>query len=616
MLTFVCINISAQTSVKDKIDSTRFPRLTKPYMGMLDSTNIPLIATFPVAILTSNAANKIDEIRNLNPDIIIINFTNPKIRTRGDLINYPIFPNWIVYTTGSFLTDSLSDDNNDTILYVVNALKFRAPSTNDTNHVFKQIIRVDNEFMEIATVDTIVHSLTVTRFDTILSTHPAGSRVRSLLSRWPNIYEMNISPKCPLNGSNKQFADYSLNMLFNATLNAKNNDSDYVFDGAMFDMFADVFSDVTAAFTVQDGSQDLDLDMDGIADNPDSVNLWWHNGIRNFVERIRDTLESINRQDFILTCNDQAVLYDLLNGRFFEQFPYNPTIGCCSYGGWKTTMQLYGQWMDTSSVPLPRFSCFTGGLRYGIDSVNYDYHRLALASCLMYDGFYSFDNGDKDHNSFWWYDEYSVDTTGVSTNDTSCMDWLGYPLGNAIQIYADTVPGTGIWTRNFQNGMALVAYLPKNDSVFIQLDTMYYRILGITNTNFNDGSGPFDEVTIIASPAVGVQFENNTIVGLGVVFYKKKSIITSENNIAIPDEFDILISPNPASNIIYVDTRNILSRKNIMMEIYSTAGALVKKQRLEKTENVIDISGLSTGTFIVKIISDKKIFVQKLEIIK
>ena len=68
-----------------------------------------------------------------------------------------------------------------------------------------------------------------------------------------------------------------------------------------------------------------------------------------------------------------------------------------------------------------------------------------MATALMGDGFYSFDiNGGL--TSPFWYDEYSVNASGVATEDRSRKGYLGQALTGAVEL---TNAGTLIFEDTF-----------------------------------------------------------------------------------------------------------------------------------------------------------------------
>jgi hypothetical protein len=68
--------------------------------------------------------------------------------------------------------------------------------------------------------------------------------------------------------------------------------------------------------------------------------------------------------------------------------------------------------------------------------------RFGLATALMGDGLFAFDDGVLGHDAAWWYDEYDGAGRG--------RGWLGRPLGAMRDL------GAGVLLREFEGGVAIV----------------------------------------------------------------------------------------------------------------------------------------------------------------
>jgi hypothetical protein len=76
------------------------------------------------------------------------------------------------------------------------------------------------------------------------------------------------------------------------------------------------------------------------------------------------------------------------------------------------------------------------------------------------------------------------------------------------------------------------------------------------------------------------------------------SVITVDLKITEPISSGIKIYPNPANMYIFVDLPEIL-QKAVNLKIYNIAGVLVKYQEISKQNNMIDVSDLETGLYIM-----------------
>jgi hypothetical protein len=133
----------------------------------------------------------------------------------------------------------------------------------------------------------------------------------------------------------------------------------------------------------------------------------------------------------------------------------------------------------------------------GDDSSSFQFQRFALASTLMFDGYFCFTNKGA-YQSVWWFDEYSVNlTTGEAVKSLSAKGYLGKPLGDAHNTLSpnETLKntllsgGTGaqnkVWERFFEHGMVLVN--PSASEKTIDLGGSFKKIKGTTDPAFNNG---------------------------------------------------------------------------------------------------------------------------------
>jgi len=99
--------------------------------------------------------------------------------------------------------------------------------------------------------------------------------------------------------------------------------------------------------------------------------------------------------------------------------------------------------------------------------------RFGLASALLDNGYYSFDNGDQSHREIWWYDEYEA--------------YLGEPAGQATNVLNNSKTyAEGLWRRDFKNGLILVN--STNKEYGLDLGGEYEKLHGTQDALTNDGS--------------------------------------------------------------------------------------------------------------------------------
>jgi hypothetical protein len=100
---------------------------------------------------------------------------------------------------------------------------------------------------------------------------------------------------------------------------------------------------------------------------------------------------------------------------------------------------------------------------------DYQFVRYALASCSMDDGYFAFTDLSKQYQGVPWFDEYGV-KLGAALSGPSTSAWQ-----------------SGVYRRNFQNGIVLVN--PKgNGARTVTLETDYVKIKGTQAPAVNNGA--------------------------------------------------------------------------------------------------------------------------------
>ncbi len=202
----------------------------------------------------------------------------------------------------------------------------------------------------------------------------------------------------------------------------------------------------------------VDLNRDGRAESWDDADLAWRDGMKKMIGR----LHALN-PDAIVVGNGGQAYADILDGAFFEHFPsYNWAIN------WKEFRQ---------SVAKNRAPSYTA-LNVNTDNEerpnDYRAMRFGLANALVGGGLFSFDKGDLNHKTLWWYDEY---TTPLGTPRAAPRALAG-GRGSAI------VPA--VWSRDFTNGIAVLN--STNASQHVPLPGEFEKIRGTQDPATNDGS--------------------------------------------------------------------------------------------------------------------------------
>ncbi|MBI3119999.1 MAG: VCBS repeat-containing protein [Candidatus Kerfeldbacteria bacterium] len=226
-------------------------------------------------------------------------------------------------------------------------------------------------------------------------------------------------------------------------------------DGIFYDS---VWDAITPFFP----DEQLDLDMDGVAESAATQNAAWKDGMETLMAESR----RLEGPEKLIIGNGGANNYlDSMNGRLIENFP--DLFG----EGWTRAMKWYGQANVDAREPI--VNIVNGDTNNSGKFKEFRRMRLGLTSTLLFDGFYSFDSGTLDHSQLWWYDEYSVD--------------LGYPISRAKNLFKPNDPTMerGIWMREFEHGAVVVNSTTKQQT--FRLPFRMQKIKGTQDTKTNDG---------------------------------------------------------------------------------------------------------------------------------
>jgi len=269
----------------------------------------------------------------------------------------------------------------------------------------------------------------------------AGNHV----SFWPGNWLVNVSEETKSDVMGKRWSSV-LPELINQKLMGKNN-----WDGIFFD---NTWEDITWI-----NNSNIDINNDGQNDSSVFINSRWQDGMNKLFSQARNLFGSGK----IMLANGSDFYNQYLNGRMYENFP-------SVAGGWPGVLSLYTK-KNTGYEPFGSIINANAGNTDGQN--NWQRFRFGLASTLLGDGLYSFDRGDETHHELWWYDEYNT--------------FLGQPVAPIKNLLngSDKI-NTGVWQRDFTNGIAIVNSTGQNQSV--ELNGEYEKIHGTEDTKTNDGS--------------------------------------------------------------------------------------------------------------------------------
>lgn len=209
-----------------------------------------------------------------------------------------------------------------------------------------------------------------------------------------------------------------------------------------------------------------DWNLDGAADNPSdpTVQHWVHLGYNAYFSSLRALMPNAmligNIAGWGPASADITDYKGKLNGGLIEGllgFSWSPE----AWGGWQEMMSEYRKEINALAAPNLAMFAMVGS------PTDYQTMRYALTSCMMDNGYFTFNSSDS-YNDVPWFDEYNANL-GAATSSPSTSAWQ-----------------KGVYRRDFVNGIALVN--PKgNGSQTVTLETTYKRINGSQVPSVNNG---------------------------------------------------------------------------------------------------------------------------------
>ena len=207
----------------------------------------------------------------------------------------------------------------------------------------------------------------------------------------------------------------------------------------------------------------IDLDHDGLPDDPSWQNAQWKAGVEDFYVKAREKMGN----DTIMIGNGRNYHYEYGNGMMIELFYNKP---------WIDQLEYTLDWEKNGMEPNYNFIVAQFNPNSG-----YRYRRFVFGTTLLTDSYYEMANNA--YSEMWWLDEFAVDLkTGEAVlptkeNNYKGLHYLGMSLGNATEV-------DGVWRREFDNGIVLVN--PTNSIKHVPLNGTYNKIKG-TQDSVNNG---------------------------------------------------------------------------------------------------------------------------------
>jgi hypothetical protein len=213
--------------------------------------------------------------------------------------------------------------------------------------------------------------------------------------------------------------------------------------------------------------RDGDWNLDGKTDsqNDATVQGWYRAGYRQYVDTLRKAMpgkfQLANVADW---GQSNAVITEYkgaFNGGVLERI-----VGASwsvENQGWSAMMAHYRKTMD--ALAAPKYAVFE---QFG-NATDYQAMRYGLASCMMDDAYYSFDDQAHQNYGVTWFDEFDA------------------KLGNAVSKPQTSAWQQGVYRRDFENGIVLVN--PKgNGQREVTLEGDFVKLKGSQAPSVNDGS--------------------------------------------------------------------------------------------------------------------------------
>jgi putative glycosyl hydrolase-like family 15 (GHL15) protein len=263
-------------------------------------------------------------------------------------------------------------------------------------------------------------------------------------------YVLNISTQAKKDSSGQNFAQWFGS--YTATEFGKPNPS---LDG--------IFTDNVFWKPRRDGDWNLDGKID--SQNDPTVQGWYRSGYRLYLDTLKKALpgkmQLANVADWGQT---NAVLTEYKgawNGGVLEHI-IGSTWSVESQG-WSQMMASYRKTMD--ALGAPKYGIFE---QFG-STTDYQGMRYGLASCLLDDGYYAYNDSAHQNSGVPWFDEFDA------------------KLGAAMSKPQTSAWQSGVYRRDFENGIVLAN--PKgNGKRTVTLEGDFVKLKGSQAPSVNDGS--------------------------------------------------------------------------------------------------------------------------------
>jgi hypothetical protein len=216
----------------------------------------------------------------------------------------------------------------------------------------------------------------------------------------------------------------------------------------------------------------VDLDRDGVADDPAAASAAWASGLAALVTSLRERVGPDGR--LLADAGTSECGHGELDGIVLSGFP----VGAVPPLPFEATLDRYLAWTGRAGHPPLSVVNTTGTA-----PTDYAAMRLGLATALLGDGYFAFDDGA--HEVAWWFDAYDGAGRGPG--------WLGHPQGPPTRVAG------GAYVRTFTRGMAIAN--PTDTPLQVVVPPGFRKLLGTQDPAHDDGEDVAGALVVAAHDA-------------------------------------------------------------------------------------------------------------------
>ncbi|MGQ9603878.1 MAG: putative glycoside hydrolase [bacterium] len=245
------------------------------------------------------------------------------------------------------------------------------------------------------------------------------------------LWYANLTTVCPRDQSGQRLIEWLADYLARELIGSG------MWNGCLIDglFYSGTWINTVPDYFRQEGAR-VDANRDGLPDDPESLTVWWREGIRQFLGRLRGRIGN----SYILIGESKSLMGEYLNGGIREDFPYmhgDWTTNMFSDFGYMTMCQTWLSEPLNCSMIVSFYDDPQNTLYQPRRTPTYERHlRFTLSSALLGDGYYLMEQEQGD--ALWWEDYYDLD--------------FGLPIGPArcdtMQVSDGVVY---LWQRRFEN---------------------------------------------------------------------------------------------------------------------------------------------------------------------